>query len=164
MSSVDQNRKPLPNSLPRPPGELEGLAAVWKQPLGWRIFSAVNNTYIGILYIGTAMLFLVLGGVLALLMRTQLAVADNDFVDYDTYNQLFTMHGSVMMFLFAVPVIEAIGILLLPAMLGARDLPFPRLSAYAYWAYAIGGARESRSLLDVANSARCSRSCFRKCQ
>jgi cytochrome c oxidase subunit I+III len=139
MSSVERKREPLPNSLPRPPGELERLADVWQAPRGWRILSAVNNTYIGILYIGTALLFLVLGGVLALLMRTQLAVADNDFVDYDTYNQLFTMHGSVMMFLFAVPVIEAIGILLLPAMLGARDLPFPRLSAYAYWAYAIGG-------------------------
>ena len=69
-----------------------------------------------------------LGGILALLMRTQLAVPDNDLVDHDLYNQLFTMHGSVMMFLFAVPVIEAIGILLLPAMQGARDLPFPRLS------------------------------------
>ena len=133
------NRAPLPNPLPRPAGELERLAAVWAAPRGWRIFSVVNNTYIGLMYIGAALLFLVLGGILALLMRTQLAVPDNDFVDYDTYNQLFTMHGSVMMFLFAVPVIEAIAILLLPAMLGARDLPFPRLSAYAFWAYAIGG-------------------------
>ena len=139
MANVETPREPLPNPLPRPPGELEKLTEVWKAPRGWRIFSAVNNTYIGILYIGTALLFLVLGGVLALLMRTQLAVGDNDFVDFDTYNQLFTMHGTVMMFLFAVPVVEAIGILLLPAMLGARDLPFPRLSAYAYWAYAIGG-------------------------
>jgi cytochrome c oxidase subunit I+III len=139
MHSADSRSEPLPNPLPRPPGELERLAAVWKAPRGWRMLSAVNNTYIGMLYIATALLFLVLGGVLALVMRTQLAVADNDLVDYDTYNQLFTMHGSVMMFLFAVPVIEAIGVLLLPAMLGARDLPFPRLSAYAYWAYAIGG-------------------------
>ena len=137
--NVDPPDKPLPNPLPRPAGELERLQEVWKQPRGWRIFSAVNNTYIGLLYIGTALLFLVLGGILALVMRTQLAVPDNDLVGYDTYNQLFTMHGTVMMFLFAVPVVEAIGILLLPAMLGARDLPFPRLSAYAYWAYAIGG-------------------------
>jgi cytochrome c oxidase subunit I+III len=133
------DERPLPNPLPRPPGEREALERIWEVPRGWRIFSAVNNTQIGLLYIGTALLFLVLGGVLALLMRTQLAVPDNDLVDYDTYNQLFTMHGTVMMFLFAVPVVEAIGILLLPAMLGARDLPFPRLSAYAYWAYAIGG-------------------------
>ena len=139
MSFAEQKDAPLPNSLPRPRGEFEQLAEVWKPPRGWRIFSAVNNTYVGLMYIGAALLFLVLGGVLALMMRAQLAVPDNDFVDYDTYNQLFTMHGSVMMFLFAVPVVEAIGILLLPAMLGARDLPFPRLSAYAFWAYAIGG-------------------------
>jgi cytochrome c oxidase subunit I+III len=130
---------PLPNSLPRPPGELEALERVWEPPRGWRLVTAVNNTWIGLFYIGAALLFLVLGGVLALLMRLQLAQPENHLVDYDLYNQLFTMHGSVMMFLFAVPVIEAIGILLLPAMLGARDLPFPRLSAYAFWAYFIGG-------------------------
>jgi cytochrome c oxidase subunit I+III len=130
---------PLPNPLPRPAGELEQLEKVWEPPKGWRILSAVNNTWIGLFYIGAALLFLVLGGILALLMRTQLAIPENDLVDFDRYNQLFTMHGSVMMFLFAVPVVEAIGILLLPAMLGARDLPFPRLSAYAFWAYFVGG-------------------------
>jgi cytochrome c oxidase subunit I+III len=129
----------LPNPLPRPPGELERLSAVWRPPRGIRILSAVNNTHIGLFYIGAALLFLILGGILALIMRAQLALPGNDLVDHDTYNQLFTMHGSVMMFLFAVPVVEAIGILLLPAMLGARDLPFPRLSAYAFWAYFAGG-------------------------
>ena len=94
---------------------------------------------VGLWYIGAALLFLILGGILALVMRVQLAVPQNDLVDHDLYNQLFTMHGSVMMFLFAVPVVEAIGILLLPAMQGARDLPFPRLSAYAFWAYFVGG-------------------------
>src|SRR5688500_11036575 len=72
-------------------------------------------------------------------MRTQLALPDNDFIGPQLYNQLFTMHGTVMMFLFAVPAMEAMGILLLPNMLGARDLPFPRLSAYAFRAYFIGG-------------------------
>jgi cytochrome c oxidase subunit I+III len=136
MASADA---PLPNSLPRPQGELEALERVWEPPKGWRLVTAVNNTWIGLFYIGAALLFLVLGGALALLMRLQLAQPENHLVDYDLYNQLFTMHGSVMMFLFAVPVVEAIGILLLPAMLGARDLPFPRLSAYAFWAYFIGG-------------------------
>ena len=91
------------------------------------------------MYVGAALLFMVLGGVLALVMRTQLAVPDNDLVSHQTYNQLFTMHGTVMMFLFAVPVIEAMAVYLLPGMLGARDLPFPRLGAYAFWAYLIGG-------------------------
>ena len=72
-------------------------------------------------------------------MRTQLAIPSNTFLSPDTYNQIFTMHGTVMMFLFAVPAVEAMGILLLPQMLGARDLPFPRLGAFAFWAYFVGG-------------------------
>ncbi len=129
----------LPNSLPRPERELETLKTVWEPPKGWRIVTAVNNTIIGYFYIGTAFLFFILAGILALLMRTQLAVPDNSFLSQDTYNQIFTMHGTVMMFLFAVPAVEAMGVLLLPQMLGARDLPFPRLGAFAFWAYFIGG-------------------------
>ena len=72
-------------------------------------------------------------------MRLQLAVPSNTFLSQETYNQIFTMHGTVMMFLFAVPVVEAMGILMLPQMLGARDLPFPRLGAFAFWAYFVGG-------------------------
>ncbi|HYD80295.1 MAG TPA: cytochrome c oxidase subunit I [Paucimonas sp.] len=136
---MDEQHFSLPNSAPRPEAELEQLKKIWQPPSGLRFLTVVNNTYIGLLYVGTALLFFLLAGVLALLMRTQLAVPDNDLMNYQTYNQLFTMHGTVMMFLFAVPAVEAMGILLLPNMLAARDLPFPRLSAYAYWAYAVGG-------------------------
>ncbi|WP_338762369.1 cbb3-type cytochrome c oxidase subunit I [Massilia sp. METH4] len=129
----------LPNSLPRPPDELQRLEDVWRTPRGWRLLSSVNNTTIGLLYIGTSLLFFVLAGVLGLLIRMQLAVPENDLLGPGTYNQVFTMHGTVMMFLFAIPVVEAVAVYLLPGMLGARDLPFPRLSAYAYWAYAFGG-------------------------
>ena len=108
-------------------------------PRGWRIVTAVNNTVIGYFYVGTAFLFFLLAGILALLMRAQLAVPGNTFLSQETYNQIFTMHGTVMMFLFAVPAVEAMGVLLLPQMLGARDLPFPRLSAFAFWAYFVGG-------------------------
>ncbi|RVT95805.1 cytochrome ubiquinol oxidase subunit I [Rhodovarius crocodyli] len=128
-----------PNSLPRPEGELEALKAAWVQPTGWRFPTVVNNAVIGVLYVATALLFFVLAGILALLMRLQLAVPGNDLIGHATYNQFFTMHGTVMMFLFAVPAVEAMGVYLLPAMLGARDLPFPRLGAYAYIAYLIGG-------------------------
>ena len=128
-----------PNPLPRPSDELPQLEGAWTPPRGWRLMRSVNNVHVGLFYIATALLFLVLAGVLALLMRVQLAVPDNDWLSTNTYNQIFTMHGTVMMFLFAVPVVEAIAVYLLPAMLGARDLPFPRLSAYAYWAYAFGG-------------------------
>ncbi len=129
----------LPSGVPRPHDELARLEAAWKPPRGWRLLSAVNNTHIGLYYIGTALLFFVLAGVLGLMMRAQLAVPDNTLMSAAFYNQVFTMHGTVMMFLFAVPVVEAIAVYLLPAMLGARDLPFPRLSAFAFWAYAVGG-------------------------
>jgi cytochrome c oxidase subunit I+III len=129
----------FPSALPRPKGELRALEAVWKVPRGLRLLTVVNNTYIGLFYVGAALLFFVLAGILALLMRLQLAVPGNTLIEQGTYNQLFTMHGTVMMFLFAVPVVEAIGILLLPQMQAARDLPFPRLSAFAFWTYLIGG-------------------------
>ncbi len=129
----------FPNALPRPKGELAELEAIWKLPRGPGVLTVVNNTYIGLAYVATALLFFVLAGILALLMRLQLAVPDNTLIDQGTYNQFFTMHGTVMMFLFAVPVVEAVGILLLPQMQAARDLPFPRLSAFAFWAYLIGG-------------------------
>ena len=129
----------LPSSLPRPAQEFPRLEKTWVTPSGLRFLTSVNNTNIGLLYIGTALLFFLLAGVLGLLMRAQLAVPDNDLLSPSTYNQVFTMHGSVMMFLFAIPIVEALAVYLLPNMLGARDLPFPRLSAYAYWAYAIGG-------------------------
>jgi cytochrome c oxidase subunit I+III len=119
--------------------ELAALERAWQPPRGWRLFSAVNNTQVGLYYIGTALLFFVLAGVLGLLMRAQLALPGQALTTPAFYNQVFTMHGTVMMFLFAVPVVEAIAVYLLPGMLGARDLPFPRLSAYAYWAYAAGG-------------------------
>lgn len=139
MTEHGANIDPLPNALPRPEGELEQLRKVWQKPSGLSFVTVVNNTYIGVFYVGTAFLFFLLAGVLALLMRTQLAVPENDFLGPSLYHQIFTMHGTLMMFLFAVPAVEAMGVLLLPNMLGARDLPFPRLGAYAYWAYAVGG-------------------------
>src|SRR5919112_1208425 len=129
----------LPNPRPPPPGELDELPRIWHPPRGLKFITVINNTYIGVFYVGAAFLFFLLAGVLALLMRTQLAVPENEFIGPNLYNQLFTMHGTIMMFLFAVPAVEAVAVLLLPNMLGARDLPFPRLSAYAFWAYAVGG-------------------------
>ena len=80
-------------------------------------------------------------------MRLQLAVPENDVLAADRYNQIFTVHGSVMMFLFAIPIFEAVSIMFLPQMLGARELPFPRLSAFGFWAFAIGGLFLCGSLL-----------------
>ena len=129
----------FPTLEERPAYEEPQLKRIWCAPRGWEYLTVVNNNYVGIYYLGTAFLFFLLAGVLALLMRVQLAAPLMDVLPQATYNQVFTMHGTVMMFLFAVPMVEAAGVLLLPQMLSARDLPFPRLSAYAFWAYAVGG-------------------------
>jgi cytochrome c oxidase subunit I+III len=115
------------------------LLQVWQSPTGWRYWSDVNNSTVGLWYTAMTIFFFLFAGVLALLMRLQLAVPENDFLAVELYNQAFTVHGSVMMFLFAIPIFEAIAVLLLPQMLGARDLPFPRLSAFGFWCFVLGG-------------------------
>lgn len=136
---TDVTERDLPNPGDRDPRELEDLKRIWATPGGFRLLTAVNNTVIGLLYIGVAFLFFLMAGVLALVMRTQLALPENDFIGQDLYNQIFTVHGTTKMFLFAVPAVEALGGMLLPQMLAARDLPFPRLSAFALWAYVVRG-------------------------
>jgi cytochrome c oxidase subunit I+III len=104
---------------------------------GW--FTVVNNQPLGKRFMATAMIFFFMGGILALLMRLQLAIPDNEMMDPRTYNQFFTIHGSTMMFLFAVPFMEGLALYLLPLMLGSRDVSFPRLSAFSYWTFLFGG-------------------------
>ena len=120
-------------------GQEARLRHVWAEPKGWRYWSAVNNTEVGLWYTATSFAFMLFAGVLGLMMRVQLAAPDTDFLTASFYNQVYTLHGTVMMFLFAVPIFEAVAIILLPQMLGARDLPFPRLSAFGYWCFLIGG-------------------------
>ena len=119
--------------------QAQRLLDAWRTPTGWRYWSAVNNSIVGLWYVAVTFIFFLFGGALALLMRWQLARPDNDFLSADQYNQIFTLHGSVMMFLFAIPIFESVSILFLPAMIGARELPFPRVSAFGFWAFAIGG-------------------------
>ncbi|MFD1331722.1 cytochrome c oxidase subunit I [Methylopila musalis] len=117
----------------------ERLTRTWETPRGLRYWSAVNNSEVGLWYTATSFAFFLFAGVLGLMIRTQLAVPGNDFLSATFYNQVFTLHGTAMMFLFAVPIFEAVAILILPEMLGARDLPFPRLSSFGYWCFLIGG-------------------------
>ncbi len=119
--------------------QADRLLKAWETPTGWRYWSSVNNQKVGVWYTCAAFVFFLFAGALALLMRAQLAFPNNDFLSAERYNQIFTVHGSVMMFLFAIPVFEALAILIMPEMLGARDLPFPRLSAFGFWAFMIGG-------------------------
>lgn len=118
----------------------KALDAVWRTSPGLARLSAVNHTIVGRRFIVTAFVFFGIGGLLAMLIRTQLATPRSVFLGPEIYNQVFTMHGTVMMFLFAIPLIEGVSFYLLPKMLGARDMAFPRLSAYGYWCYLFGGS------------------------
>src|SRR4051812_10635668 len=93
--------------------------------------ATTEHTAIGRRFIATALTFFVLGGVLALIMRLQLATPSAHVVGPDRYNQIFTTHGSTMMFLFAVPVMQGLGLYFVPLMVGARNLAFPRLANFA---------------------------------
>ena len=116
------------------------LHRTWSAPPGIRgWFMAVNHKVYGRRFAITAFVFFLLAGATGVLLRTQLAVPDNDLIGPDLYNQLFTMHGITMMFLFAVPMGEAIGMYLVPLMIGSRDMAFPRLGALGYWIFLIGG-------------------------
>jgi cytochrome c oxidase subunit I+III len=113
---------------------------IWSQPRGFiGLLRTVDNIPIAHRYLATSFAFFLMGGLLAALMRIQLGTPDNTFLDAETYNQIFTMHGTTMMFLFVIPFIEALATYLLPLMLGTRDLPFPRLTALSYWTYLFGG-------------------------
>lgn len=112
---------------------------VWGNPTGWRAFTIVNHTTIGIRFMVTAAVFFLIGGLLSMIIRTQLALPEQNLVSPDIYNQAFTMHGTVMMFLFAVPMMEGLAIYLIPKMIGSRDLVFPRISVLGYFCFLFGG-------------------------
>jgi cytochrome c oxidase subunit I len=101
--------------------------------------TTTDHKRIGILYISTALLFLAAGGILAVLIRTQLIHAGQGFIVRDGYNEVITMHGTTMVFLAIVPVWAGFANFLVPLMIGTRDMAFPRLNAMSYWLYAAGG-------------------------
>jgi len=121
--------------------ELEArLHATWARPkglIGW--LGSVDHKEIGRRYIITALAFLALGGLMALHMRLQLMFPDNDLMGPGLFNETFTMHGTTMMFLFAVPVMQGVQIYLTPIMVGTRAMAFPRLTAFSYYMYLFGG-------------------------
>ncbi|MFL6202480.1 MAG: cbb3-type cytochrome c oxidase subunit I, partial [Thermoanaerobaculia bacterium] len=116
------------------------LEDTWKYASGlWGWLTEVSHTRIGKRYVVTALVFFALGGAEALLMRIQLARPENHFLNPDLYNEIFTTHGTTMMFLFAVPMMLGLGVYLVPLMIGTRNLSFPRLNALSYWVYLFGG-------------------------
>ena len=109
----------------------------WDAVYPW--LTTTDHKYIGTLYIVTGFAFFFIGGILGLLIRLQLFESDNDFLTYEEYNSTFTMHGTTMIFLAAMPIIFGFANYLIPLQLGARDLAFPRLNALSYWLLPTGG-------------------------
>lgn len=116
------------------------LQEIWETPktlYGW--FSTVDHKEIGHRYLATAFIFLIIGGVEALIMRIQLARSDQSWLTPEAYNQLFTMHGMTMIFWYAAPILSGFANYLIPLMIGARDMAFPRLNAFSYWTFVLSG-------------------------
>jgi cytochrome c oxidase subunit 1/cytochrome c oxidase subunit I+III len=122
-------------------GRIDRLERTWAERpgvLGW--LTTTDHKQIGLLYLFTSLTFFLAGGIEALLVRTQLIVPDNDLVGPGTYNAAMTMHGVTMIFLFVIPIsIGAFGNYLVPLMIGARDMAFPRLNALSFWIFAASG-------------------------
>src|SRR6266513_1840149 len=105
----------------------------------WSWFTTVDHKKIGLLYGFSAFAFFLIGGIEALLIRSQLAKPDNTLLNANQYNEIFTMHGITMIFLFVMPMSAAFFNYLIPLMIGARDVAFPRLNAFSFWVFILGG-------------------------
>jgi cytochrome c oxidase subunit 1 len=140
-STAEPAPAPMPGAAAfASPADAALLEQAWRDPPGWLgAISAVNHKTISLRFMLATFAFFVAGGVLALLVRLQLAQPSSTLIGADRYNQLFTMHGTTMMFLFAVPVMQAIAIYLVPLMIGARSVAFPRMNAFAFWIFVFGG-------------------------
>ncbi|WP_046863621.1 cytochrome c oxidase subunit I [Microvirga massiliensis] len=140
MSDVATSVKDLRDTHLDGPELSARLAKTWGTGKGIiGALSTVDHKIIGRRYIVTAFVFLALAGLAAVAMRLQLARPESRLIGPDLYNQLFTMHGTTMMFLFAVPVMEAFAVFLVPLMVGTRNIAFPRLNAFSYYVYLFGG-------------------------
>lgn len=119
--------------------ESQQFEKTWGNLPGWGQLAAVNHTSIGRRFMLTGAVFFLIGGLLAMLLRTQLALPNQDILNPDVYAQVFTMHGTVMMFLFAIPILEGMAIYMIPKLIGTRDLVFPRISSLGFYCYLFGG-------------------------
>ena len=115
----------------------EPVIPSWKDGTVMRWLTTVDHKKIGIMYIVASFLLFFAGGIMALLMRAQLSHADNGFITQDAFNTLFTMHGTVMLFLFLTPMFVGFGNYFVPLMIGARDMAFPFLNALSYWVFLV---------------------------
>ena len=140
MTLAGYYREPLIHEEAPPSSLIDKLERIWAtEPgaIGW--LSTVDHKEIGIRYLVTAFAFLVLGGIEALIFRVQLAQPEQHLLTPEQYDQLFTMHGITMIFLYASPILSGFSNYLWPLLLGARDMALPRLNAFSYWVYLLSG-------------------------
>ncbi len=140
MAIIEGEPLALPSGRDDRAGNPLGVFTRPHKPTGLKDWlTTVDHKKIGIMYGGAAMFFLLIGGVAALLIRTQLATPNSKFLSADMYNQVFTMHGTVMIFLVVMPIGAAFANYLLPLQVGARDVAFPRINAFSFWVFLFGG-------------------------
>ena len=140
MSAADYEQMPEIRSLADDPSLPDRLKEIWETRPGlYGFIASVDHKEIGIKYLVTAFAFLVLGGLEALLMRIQLAQPGEHVLTPEQYDELFSMHGITMIFLYALPILSGFSNYLFPLVLGSRDMAFPRLNAFSYWVYLAAG-------------------------
>jgi cytochrome c oxidase subunit 1 len=132
----------------------EAYRADWRRGRVTSWVTTVDHKRIGILYLATSLAFFALAGILALLMRAQLATPDESFITKNSYNELFTIHGTAMIFLFIVPFWAGLANYLVPLMIGARDMAFPRLNALSYWLFLFSGIVMLLSFLSAGGASK----------
>ena len=150
MSTPNAPVNSIEPSQPQPTTALRlhrQLSAIWATGPGWQRLASVNHSVIGMRMMVTSFAFFLIAGILGMLIRVQLATPESAFMGAETYNQVFTMHGSMMLFLFAIPMVESFAVYLTPKILGTRDFAFPRLTAYGYWCYLFGATILTVSLI-----------------
>jgi cytochrome c oxidase subunit I len=142
MAITEERPEPLalPSGESRPAEPVLGVFRRPRTTTGWRSWlTTVDHKKIGIMYGASALFFLIVGGIEALLIRLQLAVPNGELLSADLYNQIFTMHGTTMIFLVVMPIGGAFANYLIPLQIGARDVAFPRINAFSFWALLGGG-------------------------
>ena len=130
--------------------------AIPRRQLGtivWKWMVTTDHKVIGNLYFVTSMIFFLFGGILAMAMRAELAFPGMQYLSYEIFNQFFTMHGTIMLLLFATPLFAGFANAIMPLQIGAPDVAFPRLNMIAYWFYLFGGLIASAGFLTPSGAA-----------
>ncbi|MCX5046734.1 cbb3-type cytochrome c oxidase subunit I, partial [Aldersonia sp. NBC_00410] len=119
----------------------------------WKMVTTTDPKVLGIMYLTTSVGFFLIGGLMALLMRTELAVPGLQFLSNEQYNQLFTMHGTIMLLFYATPIVFGFANVVLPLQIGAPDVAFPRLNAFSYWLYLFGATMATAGFITPGGAA-----------